>query len=158
MKIRNRRACWAACRREIEAKAPVYRRHKLLTAAWKRLCEEVDKDSTVESLTARFEELLGQGEITRTLFNLLVALLPYLLPVILKFLIVVVMNDETYPVVGTKVEVLDEGLAALRRIVPSMPPNNVGVVSEIWKDGTILVQFPDGQAAPYSNDLVRPIA
>ena len=57
---------------------------------------------------------------------------------------------------GDKVEVLDEGLAMLRRLCPGMPPNHHGVVEEVWHEGAeILVQFPDGQSAPYPADQVR---
>jgi hypothetical protein len=63
---------------------------------------------------------------------------------------------------GDRVEVLDEGLAMLRRLCPKQPPNNIGVVSEIWSDGTILVDFPlageeHSQSAPYPLALVRKI-
>lgn len=62
--------------------------------------------------------------------------------------------------VGDLVEVLDEGLAMLRRLMPNMPPNHHGKVSEIWDDGTILVEFPlsgenHSQAAPYPASMVR---
>jgi len=65
--------------------------------------------------------------------------------------------------VGDPVEVLDEGLAMLRRICPDMPPNHHGTVAEIWQDGTVLVEFPiseddpaeHSQAAPYPAAQVR---
>lgn len=64
-------------------------------------------------------------------------------------------------VVGDLVEVLDEGLAMLRRICPDQPPNHHGRVAEI-KDDTIMVEFPiDGsyedhsQVAPYPVSMVR---
>lgn len=62
--------------------------------------------------------------------------------------------------VGDLVEVLDEGLAMLRRICPDMPPNHYGRVSEI-KGDEIWVEFPlDGgyehsQVAPYPANMVR---
>jgi hypothetical protein len=63
--------------------------------------------------------------------------------------------------VGDPVEVLDEGLAMLRRIVPGMPPNHHGRVWEINGD-MIMVEFPiDGsyedhsQIAPYPVFMVR---
>lgn len=63
--------------------------------------------------------------------------------------------------VGDPVEVLDEGLAILRKVAPGMPPNHHGRVSEIDGD-TIMVEFPiDGsyedhsQVAPYPVSEVR---
>jgi len=61
--------------------------------------------------------------------------------------------------VGDKVEVLDPGLAMLRRFSGGKP-NHHGKVSEIWDDGTILVEFPlsgenHSQAAPYPANMVR---
>ena len=63
--------------------------------------------------------------------------------------------------VGDKVEVLDEGLAMLRRVAPDMPPNHHGRIQEIDGD-TIMVEFPiDGsyedhsQVAPYPRSEVR---
>jgi len=63
--------------------------------------------------------------------------------------------------VGDLVEVLDEGLAMLRRLCPDMPPNHHGRVSEIRGD-EIWVEFPiDGsyedhsQIAPYPAEMVR---
>lgn len=63
--------------------------------------------------------------------------------------------------VGDSVEVLDEGLAMLRRLCPGMPPNHHGTVKSI--EGEIVyVEFPIGegdeahsQVAPYSMALVR---
>lgn len=62
--------------------------------------------------------------------------------------------------VGDLVEVLDEGLAMLRRLMPNMPPNHHGKVAEIWDDGQILVEFPlsgenHSQVAPYPASMVR---
>jgi hypothetical protein len=58
--------------------------------------------------------------------------------------------------VGDRVEVLDEGLAKLRAIVPGAPPNHHGVVEEIWSDGNLLIIFDDTeQSAPYPPNLVR---
>lgn len=62
--------------------------------------------------------------------------------------------------VGDLVEVDDEGLAMLRRICPSMPPNHHGRIAEI-NGMQVLVEFPiDGsyehsQVAPYPMDQVR---
>ena len=62
--------------------------------------------------------------------------------------------------VGDLVEVLDEGLAMLRRLCPDHPPNHHGRVSEI-KGDEIWVEFPlDGgyehsQVAPYPASMVR---
>lgn len=57
--------------------------------------------------------------------------------------------------VGDPVEVLDEGLAMLRRLCPGMPPNHHGVVAEFMGD-RVLVQFDDSdQAAPYPRSQVR---
>ena len=63
--------------------------------------------------------------------------------------------------IGDPVEVLDEGLAMLRRLCPGMPPNHHGRVSEVNGE-TITVEFPiDGsykghsQAAPYPIGMVR---
>lgn len=58
--------------------------------------------------------------------------------------------------IGDPVEVIDEGLAMLRRLCPGMPPNHHGTVSEIWDDGTLLILFDDTeQAAPYPPSDVR---
>ncbi len=62
--------------------------------------------------------------------------------------------------IGDKVEVLDEGLAMLRRLMPSKKPNNVGKIAEFWKDGQILVEFKlsgrnHSQVAPYPKELVK---
>jgi alkanesulfonate monooxygenase SsuD/methylene tetrahydromethanopterin reductase-like flavin-dependent oxidoreductase (luciferase family) len=65
--------------------------------------------------------------------------------------------------VGDRVEVLDEGLAMLRRLCPDQPPNHHGRVSEIDGD-TIFVEFPiDGgyehsQCSPYPVSKVRRLA
>lgn len=62
--------------------------------------------------------------------------------------------------VGDEVEVLDEGLAMLRRLCPGMPPNHHGRIDRIDGD-TIFVEFPvDGsyghsQCAPYPAAQVR---
>lgn len=61
--------------------------------------------------------------------------------------------------VGDPVEVLDEGLAMLRRICPDMPPNHHGRVQKIVGD-EIWVEFPIGgsyansQVAPYPASMV----
>ena len=69
--------------------------------------------------------------------------------------------------VGDQVEVLDVGLAQLRIIMArhgnDPGPNNLGVVAEIWDDGTVLVEFPIGdddleehsQVSPYPPTKVR---
>jgi len=66
--------------------------------------------------------------------------------------------------VGDKVEVLDPGLIQMQQFAPpGAKPNNLGVVSEIWEDGTILVNFPlddddpkeHSQSAPYPKYMVR---
>lgn len=62
--------------------------------------------------------------------------------------------------IGDNVEVLDEGLAMLRKICPDMPPNNQGRVKS-FDDKTVMVEFPiDGgyehsQVAPYSRSIVK---
>lgn len=63
--------------------------------------------------------------------------------------------------VGDDVEVLDEGLAMLRRLCPDQPPNHHGRIEAIDGD-TITVEFPidgsyDGhsQSAPYPRSEVR---
>lgn len=57
--------------------------------------------------------------------------------------------------VGDKVEVLDEGLATLRRLCPEMPPNHHGAVDRILENGDLLVLFDDTkQVAPYPPKLV----
>ena len=70
--------------------------------------------------------------------------------------------------IGDSVEVLDEGLAMLRQIMgPNAKPNHYGFVSEIWEDGTILVEFPIGddpieehsQVAPYPpNQVIKRVS
>jgi hypothetical protein len=61
--------------------------------------------------------------------------------------------------VGDKVEVLDPGLAMLRRLMPRAKPNNIGKVAEVYEDGTVLVEFKlsgknHSQVAPYPADMV----
>ena len=63
--------------------------------------------------------------------------------------------------IGDKVEVLDEGLAMLRKVCPDMGPNHHGIVLEA-KGDLIFVEFPiDGkygghpQVAHYPVDMVR---
>lgn len=63
--------------------------------------------------------------------------------------------------VGDDVEVLDAGLAMLRRLCPDQPPNHHGRIEAIDGD-TITVEFPidgsyDGhsQSAPYPRSEVR---
>lgn len=72
------------------------------------------------------------------------------------------MDDELK--IGDKVEVLDEGLLMLQKFAPEgAKPNNHGVISEIWEDGTLLIEFPIGdddpkehsQVAPYPREVVR---
>lgn len=63
--------------------------------------------------------------------------------------------------VGQLVEVADPGLAALRDLMRSItgsaaPPNHIGVVVE-FDHGAVLVEFPDGQVAPYERTVVRPV-
>jgi len=61
------------------------------------------------------------------------------------------------PKKGDKVEVLDEGLANLRKLQPQQPPNHHGIIDEIWQDGSLLILFDDTrQAAPYPRHLVQP--
>lgn len=61
---------------------------------------------------------------------------------------------------GDEVEVLDEGLAMLRRIVLDAPPNHHGRVQKIEGD-MVYVEFPIGgrykrsQVAPYPRAEVR---
>jgi len=59
-------------------------------------------------------------------------------------------------IVGDPVEVLDEGLAMLRRIMPNAPPNHHGWVHEIWDDGTILVELSIGDDNPDEHSQVAP--
>lgn len=63
--------------------------------------------------------------------------------------------------VGDEIEVLDAGLATLRRLCPDMPPNHHGRVERIDGD-MIMVEFPiDGnyddhsQSAPYPRREIR---
>jgi len=62
--------------------------------------------------------------------------------------------------IGDLVEVLDPGLAQLRAIMTQCGndpgPNNHGKVSEIWEDGTILVEFPIGDDDPEEHSQVAP--
>ena len=62
------------------------------------------------------------------------------------------MNDLQ---VGDPVEVLDEGLAMLRRLCPDMPPNHHGTVSRIDGD-TVYVEFPIGDDDPAKHSQVAP--
>jgi len=57
--------------------------------------------------------------------------------------------------VGDKVKVRCEGLAALRKLCPHMPPNHYGEIQEIHGNGMILVRFEDGQVAPYPPQMVK---
>lgn len=52
--------------------------------------------------------------------------------------------------VGDQVAVQCEGLATLRALCPDMPPNHHGEVTEVLDSNTLLIEFPDGQAVPYS--------
>lgn len=61
---------------------------------------------------------------------------------------------------GDPVEVLDPGLAMLRKLCPDQPPNHLGRVDRI--DGeTVYVEFPIGgsyehsQVATYPSSMVR---
>lgn len=70
------------------------------------------------------------------------------------------MSERANLKVGDMVEVLDEGLAMLRRLCPGQPPNNIGTVAEIRDDGHIEVHFPlpgenHSQAAIYPREEVR---
>lgn len=59
--------------------------------------------------------------------------------------------------VGDEVEVLDEGLAMLRRLCPGMPPNHHGRIESVEGD-MVTVEFPNGdqsQSAPYPRSQVR---
>lgn len=64
---------------------------------------------------------------------------------------------------GDRVRVMDQGLLMLQRFAPKgAKKNNEGVVSDIWEDGTIEVEFPIGdddpkthsQSAPYDAAIV----
>ena len=61
---------------------------------------------------------------------------------------------------GDEVEVLDEGLAMLRRLCPDQPPNHHGRVG-YFKGDVVFVEFPiDGsyehsQCSPYPREQVR---
>lgn len=61
---------------------------------------------------------------------------------------------------GDRVYVTDPGLAQLREIMRRTTgvepkPNHHGTVDEVWADGTVLINFDDGGAAPYPLDEVR---
>jgi len=62
--------------------------------------------------------------------------------------------------IGDEVEVLDEGLAMLRRLCPGLPANHIGRVDSIEGD-TVFVAFPIGgnyehsQTAPYPRSKIR---
>lgn len=67
--------------------------------------------------------------------------------------------------VGDPVLVLDQGLAAMRAIMPAdTPPNHYGAVASTDDDGTVMVMFPIGdddpaehcQVVPYDSRDVRP--
>jgi hypothetical protein len=61
------------------------------------------------------------------------------------------------PKVGDQVEVIDEGLAKLRQIVPDAPPNHHGIIEEFQENGDLLILFDDSKSsAPYPKELVRP--
>lgn len=61
--------------------------------------------------------------------------------------------------IGDKVRVMDKGLLMMQQFAPNgAKPNNEGVISDIWEDGTIEVEFPlegenHSQVAPYSPDV-----
>jgi hypothetical protein len=68
--------------------------------------------------------------------------------------------------VGDRVRVNDPGLVMLQRFAPpGAKPNNEGVVSEILKDGDLMIEFPIGnddpkkhsQAAPYPAKMCQKI-
>jgi hypothetical protein len=61
---------------------------------------------------------------------------------------------------GDRVYVADPGLAELRAIMrratgKEPPPNHHGTVEEVWPNGTVLIDFDDGCAAPYPPAEVR---
>jgi hypothetical protein len=68
-------------------------------------------------------------------------------------------SDEFAP--GDRVLVTDPGLAMLRDIMRKYgeepKPNHHGTVEEVWNDGTVLIHFDDGSAAPYPPAEVRPL-
>ena len=62
--------------------------------------------------------------------------------------------------IGDRVEVLDEGLAMLRKYGMVAPPNNIGKVVEFWPGGDVLVEFPlsgenHSQVALYPRNRVK---
>jgi hypothetical protein len=63
---------------------------------------------------------------------------------------------------GDRVLVTDPGLAMLRDIMRKYgeepKPNHHGTVEEVWDDGTVLIHFDDGSAAPYPPAEVRPLS
>lgn len=65
--------------------------------------------------------------------------------------------------IGDKVEVLDEGLAMLRRMCPDHPPNNIGIVSAFLPSGLVEIEFPVSgenhtQSAPYQIGQIKKYA
>lgn len=59
--------------------------------------------------------------------------------------------------VGDRVYVTDPGLAQMRAIMRQATgrepePNHHGTVDEIYEDGTLLINFDAGSAAPYPPD------
>ena len=65
--------------------------------------------------------------------------------------------------VGDRVAVDDPALAKLAEIMRDAageepPPNNEGVVDEVRGDGTLIINFDDGGAAPYPASETRRIA
>lgn len=59
--------------------------------------------------------------------------------------------------VGDKVRVMDKGLLLLRNFAPpGAKPNNEGIVSEIWEDGNLLIEFPIGDDDPEKHSQVAP--
>lgn len=56
---------------------------------------------------------------------------------------------------GDKIEVIDDGLAMLRKLCPDMPPNHYGCV-ERTQGRLVFVLFDDTkQTAPYPEHLVK---
>ena len=88
MRLRNRRKCWETCRDEIETKAPGYRKHRLLGKAWMTLVDMAEDGAKTElGVQEWIEDLLSDGKIAKVLYTLLVAILPYLWPIILAMLV-----------------------------------------------------------------------
>lgn len=61
---------------------------------------------------------------------------------------------------GDRVLVTDIALAQMREIMrmatgADPEPNHHGTVDEVWEDGTVLINFDDGNAAPYPPREVR---